>query len=376
VSSRVVKFERWPRSLGQGLALLAAGTGGALVAGGIGIPAGAIVGALLASGFYRLAGDKSRSRFQAGAWRERYGRVGRLLLGTFVGAAFGPDVIAPLKAALLPMIVITAIIVGVGLSLGWALGHFTRLDATTAIISIVPGGLPAMVAMAEESEADATVVAAIHFSRLVTILVAVPALVPLLATTSTGTVIVVPVIEPVGFWSTVTILAGGLIAGLLALHVGVPTGDMIGPLLAIGGANLLGAGLGPLTGDLRQVAMLLIGTAVGAQMSRQSLQRLRQIALPAAVVIVMLIAVGLLLGWGLSRVTPLDLATALLSNVPGGASTMPAVAHDLGGDTRLVAALHLTRQLVVFILVPSVLGYLLRGRHQGRIASQKPASNE
>lgn len=380
MSSRVVRFERWPRSLGQGLALLAAGTGGALVAGGIGIPAGAIVGSLLASGFYRLAGGKP------GAWRGRYGCVGRLLLGTFIGAAFGPDVIAPLKAALLPMIVITAIIVGVGLGLGWALGHFTRLDTTTAIISIVPGGLPAMVAMAEESEADATVVAAIHFSRLVTILVAVPALVPLLATTSTGTVSEVgaaiavaapastPVIEPVGFWSTVTILAGGLITGLLALHVGVPAGDMIGPLLAIGGANLLGARLGPLTGDLRQVAMLLIGTAVGAQMSRQSLQRLRQIALPAAVVIVMLIAVGLLLGWGLSRVTPLDLATALLSNIPGGASTMSAVAHDLGGDTRLVAALHLTRQLVVFILVPSVFGYLLRGGHRGRITSQKPAS--
>ena len=385
MSSRAVKFERWPRSLGQGLALLAVGTGGALVGGGIGIPAGAIVGPLLASGFYRLAVGKSRSRFQAGAWRERYGRVGRLLLGTFIGAAFGPDVIAPLKAALLPMIVITAIIVGVGLGLGWALGHFTRLDATTAIISVVPGGLPAMVAMAEESEADATVVAAIHFSRLVTILVAVPALVSLLATTSTGTIseaaIAVaapastPVIEPVGFWSTVTILAGGLIAGLLALHVGVPAGDMIGPLLAIGGANLLGARLGPLTGDLRQAAMLLIGTAGGAQMSRQSLQRLRQIALPAAVVIVMLIAVGLLLGWGLSRVTPLDLATALLSNIPGGASTMSAVAHDLGGDTRLVAALHLTRQLVVFILVPSVLGYLLRSRHRGRIVSQEPASN-
>jgi membrane AbrB-like protein len=382
-----VKFERWTRSLGQGLALLAVGTGGALVAGGIGIPAGAIVGPLLASGFYRLAVGKSCSRFQAGAWRERYGRVGRLLLGTFIGAAFGPDVIAPLKAALLPMIVITAIIVGVGLGLGWALGHFTRLDATTAIISVVPGGLPAMVAMAEESEADATVVAAIHFSRLVTILVAVPALLPLLATTSTGTIseagtaIAVaasastPVIEPVGFWSTVATLAGGLIAGLLALHVGVPTGDMIGPLLAIGGANLLGAELGPLTEDLRQAAMLLIGTSVGAQMSRQSLQRLRQIALPAAVVIVMLIAVGLLLGWGLSRVTPLDLATALLSNIPGGASTMSAVAHDLGGDTRLVAALHLTRQLVVFTLVPSVFGYLLRGRHRGRPVSQKPASN-
>ena len=158
-----------------------------------------------------------------------------------------------------------------------------------------------------------------------------------------------------------------MFSGLLALHIGVPTGDMIGPILVIGGANLLGVELGPLTRNLRQVAMLLIGTAVGAQMSRESLRRLRQIVLPAAAAIVVLIVTGLLLGWGLAQVTPLDLTTALLSSMPGGASTMPAIAHDLGGDMRLVAALHLTRQLVVFILVPSLLNYLLRRRYRRHI---------
>jgi len=364
-----VKFGQWLDDLGRGLALLAVGTAGALAAQGIGIPAGVIVGALLASGLHRLAGG------DPGRWQGRYGRLGRLLLGTVIGAAFGPDVIAPLKAALVPMVALIAIIVGVGLGLGWALGRFTRLDVTTALISSVPGGLPAMTAMAEEIGADATVVAAIHFSRLVTILVAGPALIPLLATTPAGTGTVAPLLEPVGFWRTMATLASGLIGGLLALRGGVPTGDLIGPLLAIGGANLLGAGLGPLAGGFRQAAMLLIGTAVGAQMSWESFQRLRQVALPAAAVIVALIVLGLLLGWGLSLVTPLDLTTALLSSVPGGASTMPAVAHDLGGDMRLVAALHLTRQLVVFILLPAVLSCLLRGRHRGRIAPQRPTSH-
>jgi uncharacterized membrane protein AbrB (regulator of aidB expression) len=89
------------------------------------------------------------------------------------------------------------------------------------------------------------------------------------------------------------------------------------------------------------------------------LQLLRRVALPATAFVVIIISVGLLLGWGLSRVTPLDLPTALLSSVPGGASTMPAVAHDLGGDMRLVAALHLMRQLVAYILLPSVLSHAL-----------------
>jgi membrane AbrB-like protein len=341
--------------LKQGLALLAVGTAGALTAQQIGIPAGMIVGALLSSGFYRLAGA------EPGPWRGRYGRIGRLLFGTCIGAAFGPDVLAPLKATLLPMAVLIAVIVGVGLGLGWALSRFTALDTQTALISSIPGGIPAMAAIAEENNADATIVAAIHFARLTTILVAAPILIPLLATTPAGRGSAAPLAgaEALGLGGTALTLVCGSIGGMLALQGGVPSGDLIGSILAVGGANLLGAGLGPLAGDLRSAAMILIGTSVGAQMSRESLQLLRRVALPATAFVVIIISVGLLLGWGLSQVTPLDLPTALLSSVPGGASTMPAVAYDLGGDMRLVAALHLMRQLVAYILLPSVLSRAL-----------------
>jgi hypothetical protein len=106
-------------------------------------------------------------------------------------------------------------------------------------------------------------------------------------------------------------------------------------------------------------------------MSRQSLHRLRQVALPAAIMIVTLISAGLLMGWGLSRLTTLDLVSALLSGVPGGASTMPLIAHDVGGDMRLVAALHLMRQLVMLVLVPLTLGYLFRNRRHERAIAPK-----
>jgi uncharacterized membrane protein AbrB (regulator of aidB expression) len=63
--------------------------------------------------------------------------------------------------------------------------------------------------------------------------------------------------------------------------------------------------------------------------------------------------------------------------VPGGAATMPLIAHDLGGDMRVVAALHLTRQLVMLILVPAILGALVRGRQRKRLAARDlPAAGE
>lgn len=347
-------------SIKRGVTLLAIGAAGAWFATEVGIPAGAIVGALLFSGAYRLAkGDP-------GPWRSLYGHIGRFLLGTVIGAAFGTEVLAPLSSALLPMMVLIFVIVGVGILLGWALGHFRSIDTATALISAVPGGLPAMVAIADETDADTTVVAAIHFSRLTAILIIIPALIPLLTAGARQTTVVEPLAPPVGPIGTAATLLVGASGEWLAARLRVPTADLLGSLVLVSGLNLLGAGLGPLATGFRTAAMILIGISVGTQISRDSLAQLRKEALPAAAVIATLIVTGLALGWAMSRVTSLDLATALLSGVPGGASTMPAIAHDLGGDMRLVAALHLARQLVIFLLVPPLLGYLLNYSSRGR----------
>jgi len=51
-----LKLQQQPAKLSQGLVLLSVGAIGGLAAQGMGIPAGMVVGALLASGLYRLAG--------------------------------------------------------------------------------------------------------------------------------------------------------------------------------------------------------------------------------------------------------------------------------------------------------------------------------
>jgi membrane AbrB-like protein len=353
----------WPSKLGQGLVLLAAGATGALAGHALGLPAGAIAGALVTSGLYRLLGG------EPGPWRHWFGRAGRLLLGTVIGAAFGPDLLAPLQAALLPMLGLIVAMLAVGLALALLLARFANLDWTTALMSAMPGGLPALTAMAEDVDADATIVASIHFSRLTTILLVVPPLVALLTGFSAQTALVSVPDESVALATSFVTLALGIVGGLLALRVGIPTGDLVGPILVVGGANLLGAELGPLPAGLRYAAMLFVGTAVGAQVSADSLHRLRQVLIPAAAMIATLIGTGLLLGWVLSELTPVDPVTALLCGVPGGASIMPLIVHDLGGDIRLVAALQLVRQMVMLVVIAPAIGYLLRMQQQRRLVA-------
>lgn len=342
----------------QGFKLLAIGLVGALIAQRLGLPGGATVGAMISTGVYRLAGG------EAEAWRRRYGRLGRLLLGAVVGSAFGPDVIASIQTALLPMIVIIGVLVGAGLGLGWLLSRFTRLDVPTALMAASPGGLPAMASMSEELDVGAVVVASIHFVRLTTILLLVPLLVPLLGAGPGAPVALREPVALAGLGNTVATLLLGVVAGLAFVRLKVISGDMVGGMLVVGAANLMGAGLGPLHPALRQSAITLVGISVGAKMSWDSLRQIRHVALAAGVMVAIMISLGLTLGWGLWQVTGLDLPTALLSSVPGGASTMPAIAYDLGADMRVVAALHLMRQFVVFIVLPLLLGYLVR---QGEI---------
>jgi len=349
----MINAEKWSNAY-KGAFLLAVGTTGALGAHLVGIPAGVVIGALLASGTYRLFGG------EPGNWRHKYGAVGRVLLGAYIGASFTPQVIEPLRRAILPMALVIAAMVSSGLTLGWLLSRVSGVTLATGLLSSMPGGLPAMAAMAEEVDADAPIVAVIHFTRLLTILVVVPVLVGLITPFSTRGL--ASSTGPTTTTLSLTALAMALawFGGQLGARAGVPTGDLIGSLLVVAAANLAGAGLGPLHPTVRYAAQLLIGVSVGAQMSVDSLKKLRHVGLPAAGIITTLIALGLALGWGLYELTPLDLPTALLSGVPGGASTMPLIAQDLGGDTVLVAALHLIRQIAIFVVMPPVLGVLLR----------------
>ncbi|NLE46056.1 MAG: AbrB family transcriptional regulator [Chloroflexi bacterium] len=340
--------------LSRGVLLLTIGAVGGLGATALDIPAGMIIGALLASGVYRLAGG------DPGGWRQPLGFVGRLILGAYIGASFGPDVIDPLKSAILPMTVLITAMVAAGLGLGWALCRTPGVNLPTGLLSSLPGGLPAMAAVADELDADATVVATIHFFRLLSILLLVPVLVPLLIAQSDSAAALRETVAPVGIPTTVAALGMACVGGWLANRARIPTGDLIGGIVTVAGLNLAGLSLGPLHPGLREVAMLLTGVAIGTELSRDSLHTLRRVVLNAAVNIVAMLTLGLLLGWLLYLTTPLDLATALLSAVPGGAATMPVIAHHLGGDIRLVAALHLTRQIVIFIILPPVLSLILR----------------
>ena len=154
------------------------------------------------------------------------------------------------------------------------------------------------------------------------------------------------------------LLVIGLVGGLIAMSLHVPAGFMIGSVVAVGISVLLRPNLGKAPRSYAEIGKILIGTVIGATFDRHVLAQLGSLLLPTAAASLVLIAVALILGWVLCKLTGLDVATALFGLTPGGLPEMTAVAQEVGADSRVVVTLQFLRLSSVLVLVPLVLRLL------------------
>nr|MBC7244812.1 AbrB family transcriptional regulator [Chloroflexota bacterium] len=150
---------------------LAIGLAGALAADWLGIPAGLLIGAMLAIAIVKLAG------FDLGKVPFIYDEGGKILLGTVIGATFNRRVLLQLGTLLPSAIAATLAMIAIGLVLGWLLARTTQLDTATGLFSLTPGGIAEMVAVAQEIGAGATIVATLQFLRLSSVVILAPVII-------------------------------------------------------------------------------------------------------------------------------------------------------------------------------------------------------
>jgi uncharacterized protein len=151
-------------------------------------------------------------------------------------------------------------------------------------------------------------------------------------------------------------LAVSSVAGLVALRLRLPGGLIVWALAAAAALHLTVPGLEPLPAAFRTAAQILIGISIGTEITRSPLRAVYDVrgalAVEMAAVALLCAGAGLLL----ARLTALDPRTALFALAPGGASDMAVAAVWFGLDAALVAGFQVVRQLLVFVVVPFVLG--------------------
>lgn len=159
---------------------------------------------------------------------------------------------------------------------------------------------------------------------------------------------------------TALILAVGTTGGLLAHRFRLPGGAILGAILAVGALQLAVTTLPALPTSVRIGAQVLIGTVIGASVSRRPLAALRGIAGHILWLAVVLLVVAVVSAFVFRHVSDLPLLTAVFSTAPGGASDMTAAALEFESDAALIAGFHLVRQLAIFVVIAGVFERYLR----------------
>jgi uncharacterized protein len=122
-------------------------------------------------------------------------------------------------------------------------------------------------------------------------------------------------------------------------------------------------------------AQAVTGVAVGAYVQGSTVQAVGEHILPVALVSIATLALTVVAGIGLARVSDLDRPTAAFGMIAGGAAGIVAIADELDADNRLVAVLQYLRVLIIVVLTPLVASALFSpGHHQSAIGQAAAGS--
>ena len=321
---------------------------GLVVARQLRLPGGPFVGAMLLTSAVQLWSD---ALCEPPKW---LCSAGRILLGLTIGATVTAETVTVVVQTFVPVVIIILSMIVLGVGVAWVIARRTKMGVSTALCGTTPGVMAAMVAMADDLGGDGRLVASMHLIRLVSILIFVPPLVHRYIPPVNGDhALVATTIAGGGeTWRLAALVIIGLAVGLAAARRKVPAGELMGGLLVAAVLNPAWLHLGRLPDWWRLVSQCIVGAGVGAMVTKETLRDFRPFVVAGAVMTAVLIVSGMGLGLLLWQVTELDLVTCIVGASPGGADQMVILAGELGGNEQLVAAMHVTRQVILMLLVP------------------------
>ena len=153
---------------------LALGVAGGMLGWASQLPAGPLLGAMLSVAAYNLLRD-GKLKVQPG-----FRLPSRILIGATVGSLATPGLLRTLGASIVWTVLLSAAVLLFALALGLLFSRLTGVDRRTSLLGSVPGGIAEMVALAEDSAAQADLVLGMHLVRKLVILTGIVAAVAFL----------------------------------------------------------------------------------------------------------------------------------------------------------------------------------------------------
>lgn len=308
----------------------------------IGFPTAALTGSAAAVSVVGLAGVKT----DLPIWLRNTAFV---FLGVNIGSAVTPEMLAasvqwPLSIAIL------AISLTLGLALGsWGLVRLLGYTPGAAVLAAAPGHLSFVMGLASDGRYPVAAIAVIQSIRVLFLTLCVPVLVTSIFG-ATGAVLLPG--DTLDWVPLIGLLVISGAAGWCFQRIRVPAGFLIGGMVMSALGHAIGLTPGKLHPVLLTASLLCMGVLIGSRFSGVSLRDFRK-ALSAGVMITLL-NVAMALGAVVATLLLMEIPASqlIVAFAPGGVEAMSAIGLTLGMDPAFVAAHHLSRLVILSLLIP------------------------
>ncbi len=336
------------------------GSVGSMLAKRMRIPAGALIGSLLAAMIFNAL-------YPVIPTYPKDLRLGiQILSGMVIGTRFTQSDIKTLKTMVFPVLILVTMLLAINLGFAALMSFLTTLSFMTSFFACAPGGVSDLALVAADFGATMEHVALLQLFRLISVIIIFPPMIRKILPPSERH------IAPMQMQtysrkqeqpkehsylsygiSVATAFAGGVSFTLL----GIPAGAILGSIFAIALLNLAtdGAAYPPI---LKPMVQIFAGCYIGSKVTFHTLLEGSVLILPALILLVELFVMAFLTALVLHKVCHLNWGTALFSATPGGITEMGLISDELGLETPKIVLMHTFRILAVLGVLPLIAQYL------------------
>jgi uncharacterized protein len=335
------------------------------------VPAGAMVGSMLATGVFSVTTGKAFMPQDVKV-------ITQIAAGAFIGAGITRKDVLDLRYIVKPAALMVSSMMILNLLMGYIMYRTTGIDLVTCLFASAPAGIVDMSLISSDMGADTSKVAILQMVRLLIVFIVLPPLMKFihsklysnklqeiakeevvsteLVETDEKNIKDKKIIREKTINLTLT-LGVALVLGLAGYKLGVPAGAMTFAMAAVGALNIYsGKGYMPL--NLRKATQVFAGILIGERMTYADVIALKSVIVPALIMLVGIIVVNFFIGFLISKFGGIEIVTALLASAPGGVSDMALIAKDLGGDAPKVAIMQLSRYVCIIAFFPIIIKYV------------------
>ncbi|MER6105518.1 AbrB family transcriptional regulator [Streptomyces sp. NPDC001832] len=332
-----------------------------------GVPAAHLLTSLVVGVLASLSGAM-RSRFPA-----RANRSAQAVAGVLMGSYLDPAAVRSVIGSIGPLTCATLATVVLCLGVALVLSRLTRMSRGDAVLGMVPGGSAAIIACADDLDADSRVVAFMQYLRVGVVAASAPVVaLSLHATAQAGNPAhAQPFVSALLPDSLTLVNSSHTLAGLLVLAVLCVLGSSVGRRLRLPAPMLLGpmllTAVGVFTGvahgfqpvgPLQDAVFVVIGLEVGSRFTRPTVRHVGRMlphVLAATLAICLMcaaLAAALAAGVGIS------FDDAYLATTPGGINAVLATAASVHADVAFISTAQSLRLFLVVMLSPLLIRWV------------------